>query len=48
LEDYRSILEHARDHNDQVKLHAGFLPWEFAKAAMDKGLEKALNEAKRR
>ena len=46
---YRHVLEHARDNKQKVKLHAGFLPWPYARAALQEGgLSKALRTAKTR
>ena len=45
---YRSVLECARNNNQRVKLHAGFLPWPFASIAVKKGEQEALEQAKLR
>ena len=49
IPEYRHVLEHARDHKQKIKLHAGFLPWPYARAALQEGgLQKALRAAKTR
>lgn len=42
---YESILEHAKTHQDKVRLHAGFIPRPYARMIMRESLEKAIAEA---
>ena len=43
---YRSILEQARDNADLVKLHAGFIPRQYARGVMNDDLGGVLSAAK--
>jgi hypothetical protein len=45
LEPYRDLLEYARDHRDQIQLHAGFLPRTYARLLMREGAEAAIQAA---
>lgn len=38
IEDYRVLLNHARNNPGRVKLHGGFLPRPFTKTVMREGL----------
>jgi hypothetical protein len=48
IEDYRVLLNHARNNTGRVKLHGGFLPRPYTRTVMQEGLAKALSEAKSR
>ena len=37
LQAYKSLLEHARENKNLVKLHAGFIPRTFARQLMKEG-----------
>ena len=42
LEPYQSMLEHIRSHPNKVRLHAGFIPKQYARQLMKEGEEAAL------
>jgi arsenite methyltransferase len=43
---YRSVLEHARENSERVKLHAGFIPRTYARMLMREGEEQTIEAAK--
>ena len=48
LGEHREALEHARRNSDRIKLHAGFLPWPYARKVLQEGTDKAIKWAKSR
>lgn len=42
---YRSLLEHAKENKDMVKLHAGFIPRTYARTLMKEGEEATIKLA---
>lgn len=46
IEQYRTLLEHARNNNPRIKLHAGFIPRTYARMLVREGEQKAIEEAK--
>lgn len=42
IQAYRSLLEHAKENKDKIKLHAGFIPRTFARIVMREGEEAAI------
>ena len=40
------VLEYARAHSDQIKLHAGFIPRTYARKIMQGSIDEVLVEAK--
>ena len=46
IQRYAALLEFAREHADQIKLHAGFIPRTYARQVMRGQLDTVLAEAK--